>query len=39
MRRWPVVEAATAYRQALTLVGTEPERRYLHRRPDEVDGW
>lgn len=32
-------EAATAYRQALESVGNEPERRYLRRRLDEVDGW
>lgn len=32
-------EAATAYRQALELVGNEPERRYLRRRLDEVDRW
>lgn len=31
-------EAATAYRHALDLVGTEPERRYLRRRLAEVIG-
>ena len=29
-------EAAVAYREALKLVGNEPERRYLQRRLDEV---
>ncbi len=29
-------EAATAYREAIALVGTEPERRYLERRLVEV---
>ncbi len=32
------VEAAEAYREALRLVGTEPERRYLNRRLAEVTG-
>jgi RNA polymerase sigma-70 factor (ECF subfamily) len=31
-------EAATAYRQALALVGTAPERRFLERRLAEVAG-
>jgi RNA polymerase sigma-70 factor, ECF subfamily len=31
-------EAATAYHEALALVATEPERRYLHRRLAEVTG-